>query len=344
MEIIKEDVFRKQLKKGLFGAYLFFGEEDYLKSFSLNNARKAICADPTFEIFNDIQIDPLDYSPEALVNALMPLPMMEEKKIVTINGLSISDMKPHELDAFIEAVSTITEYDYNVLIISVPANLIDEGRLPKAPSKTLLALSKVLTPVHFDTVSGARLTEWVGKHFEHNGVTAAPDICELLIEKCGKSMFSLSKETEKLAFYVLQNQRNTVTADDVENVACSVMTSDAYALANAILDGKYPEALEALNVMKFKRIDPIIVFSEVWRVIYELFSIKILAEEGLPSLEITRILKLRSDYKTKLYMQAATTKSRESFERAIRLCSDADVALKRYSQGYAAVERLICYL
>ena len=344
MEIIKEDVFRKQLKKGLFGAYLFFGEEDYLKSFSLNNARKSVCADPTFAIFNDIQIDPLDYSPEALVNALMTLPMMEEKKIVTINGLSISDMKPYELEALIEAVGTISEYDYNVLIISVPANLIDEGRLPKTPSKVLTSLSKVLTPVHFDAVSGVRLTEWVGKHFEHNGVTAPPAVCELLIEKCGKSMFSLSKETEKLAFYVLQNQRNTVTPEDVENVACSVMTSDAYALANSILDGKYDEALDALNVMKFKRIDPIIVFSEVWRVIYELFSIKLLAEEGLPSLEITRILKLKSDYKTKLYMQVASTKSRESFERAVRLCSEADVALKRYSQGYAAVERLMCYL
>ena len=344
MEIIKEDIFRKQLKKGLFGAYLFFGEEDYLKSFSLNNARKSICADPTFAIFNDIQIDPLDYSPEALVNALMPLPMMEEKKIVSINGLSISDMKPSELEAFIEAVKTIEEYDYNVLIISVPADLIDEGRLPKTPSKTLTALSKVLTPVHFDVVSGARLTEWVGKHFEHNGVSAPSSVCELLIEKCGKSMFSLSKETEKIAFYVLQHQRNTVTPEDVENIACSVMTSDAYALANSILDGKYSDALEALNVMKFKRVDPIIVFSEVWRVIYELFTIKILAEEGLPSTEITRILKLRSDYKTRLYIQAASTKSRASFERAIRLCSEADIALKRYSQGYAAVERLICYL
>ena len=60
MDIIKEDTFRKQLKKGLSGGYLFFGEEDYLKSFSLRSAREAICADETFAVFNDIRIDALD--------------------------------------------------------------------------------------------------------------------------------------------------------------------------------------------------------------------------------------------------------------------------------------------
>ena len=343
MEIIKEDVFRKQLKKGLCGAYLFFGEEDYLKSFSLKSARNAVCSDPTLAIFNDIQIDPLDYSPETLVNALMPLPMMEEKKIVTINGLSISAMKSYELDAFIEAVSSIKEYDYNVLIISVSADNIDEGNLPKSPSKTLLALSKVLTPVHFDAVTGARLTDWVGKHFIHHGANASREVCELLIEKCGKSMFSLSKETEKLAFYALQHGRQQITPDDVENVACSVMTSDAYALANAILDGRYPDALDALSVMKFKRVEPVIVFSEVCRVIYDLFMIKILQEEGLPVSEIARTIKA-NEYKVKIYASTCANKSRASFERAIRLCSEADIALKRHSQGYAAIERLICYL
>ncbi len=343
MEIIKEDVFRKQQKKGLSGAYLFFGEEDYLKSFTLKSARESVCADPTLAIFNDIQIDPLDYSPETLVNALMPMPMMDEKKVVTINGLSFAGVKSNELDEFIDAVSAIQEYDYNVLIISVPADLIDEGNLPKNPSKTLLALSKIMTPVHFDAVTGARLTDWVGKHFVHHGVSAQREVCELLIEKCGKSMFSLSKETEKLAFYVLQNGRNQVSAEDVENVACSVMSTDAYALANAILDGRYPDALDALNVMKFKRIDPVIIFSEVSRVICDLFTIKVLQDEGLPVHEIARTLKL-NEYRTKIYAAACQNKSRASFERAIQLCSEADIALKRYSQGYAAIERLICYL
>lgn len=343
MEIIKEDAFRKQLKKGLEGAYLFFGDEDYLKSFSLKSARTLICDDPSFAIFNDIQIDPLDYTPNALVNALMPMPMMGEKKIVTINGLALSSIKGADFDELIEAISTIKEYDYNVLIISAPAGLFDEGSLPKAPSKQLLALSEVMTPVHFEAISGTRLVTWVGKHLEHNGATASPRVCELLIDKCGKSMFTLSGETEKLAFYVLQNGRREVTADDVESVACSVLTADAYALANAILDGRYADAIGALNVMKFKRIDPIFVLPEVSRVICDLFTIKILQDDGKSLGDVSRILRM-NEYKLKLYAASTASKSRESFERALLLCSEADLNLKNASNGYAAIERLICSL
>ena len=343
MEIIKEDAFRKQLKRGLDGAYLFFGDEDYLKSFSLKSARSLVCDDPSFAIFNDIQIDPLDYTPSALVNALMPLPMMGEKKIVSINGLAISSIKGAEFDELVEAISAIKEYDYNILIISVPAGLIEEGNLPKAPSKPLLALSEVMTPVHFEAISGSRLVTWVGKHFEHNGVTATPALCEQLIEKCGKSMFTLSNETEKLAYYALQNNRTAITAEDVENVACSVLTSDAYALANAILDCRYADAIDALNVMKFRRIDPIFVIPEVSRVICDLFTIKVLQDEGHNISEISRILKM-NEYKLKIYANVTAAKSRESFERALLLCSEADLGLKLSPQGYSSIEKLICSL
>lgn len=343
MEIIKEEAFRKQLKKGLNGAYLFFGDEDYLKSFSLKSARSLICDDPSFAIFNDIQIDPLDYSANALVNALMPLPMMVDKKIVTVNGLAISSLKGSEIEELIDAISAINEYDYNILIISVPAGLIDEGSIPKAPSKIINSLSKVMTPVYFEAISGSRLVSWVGKHFEHNGVSASASVCELLIDKCGKSMFTLSSETEKLAFYALQNGRGVVTAEDVENVACSVLTADAYALANAILDGRYSDAIDALNVMKFKRIDPIFVMPEVSRVICDLFAIKVLQDEGHNISEISRVLKM-NEYKIKLYANTTVSKSRESFERALRLCAEADLSLKLSPQGYASIEKLICSL
>ena len=81
MDVIKEDAFRKQLKNGLSGGYLFFGEEDYLKSFSIRAAREAVCSDETFAVFNDVQLAPIDYTPSALLSALMPPPMMSAIKV-----------------------------------------------------------------------------------------------------------------------------------------------------------------------------------------------------------------------------------------------------------------------
>lgn len=341
MEIIKEDVFRKQLKKGLTGGYLFFGDEDYLKTHALRSAREAVCADPSFSIFNDVRLDALDYTPMALMNALMPPPMMDEQKIVSVTGLSLTAMRPSEIDDLCEVLAALPDYDYNVLILSIPAGEMEEGTAKK-PSAILQKLGKYLTPVSFDSISGARLSAWVGKHFAAYGVTAAPDVCAYLIEYSGKSMYTLSFETEKLSYYVLQNGRNVVTREDVKNVAIGAIDVGAFALTNAILDGRSADALAALSVMKFRRVDPIIVLSEISRTLCDLLLVKTMLEQGTPQSEIARALK--NEYRARIYASSASSKSREKLKRALTLCAEADLSLKLSPQGYMAIENLICGL
>ncbi len=344
MEIIKEDAFRKQIKKGLSGGYLFFGDEDYMKAYSVGAAREAICSDPTFALFNDMKIDVIDYSPSALLDALMPLPMMSDKKLVTVNGLNINALHQKEIDELCETLGTLEEYDYNVLIISVPAGHIDEGKLPKKPSAVLKKLGEYLTLVSFEPVTGTRLVSWTQKHFGHHGVNASPEVCSFLIEYAGRSMYTLSNETEKLSYYVLQNGRDTVTREDVLKVSIAEISTDAYALANAIMEGRGEDALKSLAVMKFRRIEPVILLSEVSQTVCDLLAVKSLMEVGCSVQEITSILGFRSDFRTKLYCQNATNKSKQKLKEALALCAEADLAIKRSAQGYIAIEKLICNL
>ncbi len=343
MELIKEDIFRKELKKGLKGGYLFFGDEDYMKGFDLKSAREAVCPDETFAIFNDIRLDALTYSASALLDALIPPPMMTEQKIVTVSGLNIEALRQSELDDLFEALGELSKYDYNVLIISVPAGQIEEGNLPKRPSAVLTKLGEYLKPVYFEPVSGARLTSWVSKHFEHNGVYAPIEVCEQLIKHSGRSMFVLSEETEKLAYYVLWNGRSEITAEDVKNVSVAEISADTFALANAIVGGRQEDAMKALSVMKFHRVDPIIILSEVSRVVCDLLSVKALKEQGMPQGEIAQALKM-NEYKAKIYISGVAGQPMKKLKHAVELCSEADLALKLSPQGYMAIERLICSL
>lgn len=340
MELIKEEVFRKQMKKGLSGGFLFFGDEDYLKSFALASARQAICPEETFAVFNDIRLDALDYSASALLNALMPPPMMSEQKIVTVSGLNLNSLRSGEIDDLCETLGELPRYDYNVLILSVPAGQMEEGNLPKKPSAVLSRLAEYLTPVHFEPISGARLCAWVGKHFQHHGVEASPEVCAYLIEYSGKSMFILSKETEKLAYYVLEKGRTSVTKEDVENVSVAELSADSFALTNAILDGRYEDAINTLAVMKFRRVEPVILMSEISKAVCEMIAIKSLQEEGYPLGEISAILKM-NEYRAKRYLGGVSKKSMKRLRRAVTLCSEADLALKQSPQGYVAIEKLI---
>ena len=153
MELLKDSDFKKELKGTPRRGYLFFGEEDYLKSFALKSAEEAISPDPTFSFFNVMKLDALDFSPAKLLDALMPMPMMADRKLVTITGLNFTTMRPNELDELCDALTALEEYDYNLLIVSAASDCFDPGYLPKRPSAVLSKLSEHLTPVQFEDVA-----------------------------------------------------------------------------------------------------------------------------------------------------------------------------------------------
>lgn len=347
MEIIKGDDFRRAIKKGLSGGYLFFGDEDYLKLHTLEAARASVCTDEGFGFFNDIKLDPVGFSAAALLDALAPLPMMSDKKIVTVSGLDMLSMKQSELDALYDVLAELKEYDYNVLIISVTNDGFDEGYLPKKPSKSFTALTKHLTPVRFDAVSGIKLISWCQKHFEHNGVSASDDVCRALIARSGSSMFTLASEIDKLSYYLLQNGRNEVSAADVEKISSLTITENAFALTNAVLAGRNEAALEALMVMKYNKVDPTIVLGEISRVITNLILVKSMLSDGKTPFEIAAKLsplpfKLNEFTTKNHYIPAAKQFGDEKLRRALELCAETDAEIKLSPTGYVPIEKLLC--
>ncbi len=338
--IIKEADFRAQIKSSPAKGYLFFGEEDYMKKFALDTAIAAICPDPTFAFFNEIRLDSFSYSPEALLDALMPAPMMADRKIVILSGIDFTAMKATELDSLCKTLESLDEYDYNTLIINTSADRFDEGMLPKRPSSALSRLSEYLCPVQFEKNSPSRLAAWVAKHFQHNGVNAPGDVCSFIIERCGRDMFNLANETDKLSFFVLSQGRGEVTQKDVLNVAIPVGEHDAFAFTNAIGARRRDEALEILRDMKGRRQEPILIIGEISKTVCDMLSVAILRSDGLTQREIAAATGLH-EYKAGVILR--TLPDEGMCRRMLERCRAADLEIKSFSSdGYAVIEKLIC--
>ncbi|MBQ9778955.1 MAG: DNA polymerase III subunit delta [Clostridia bacterium] len=341
--VISEADYRKQIGKTAGKAYLFFGEEDYLKAHAVKQTRAAICEDAAFAVFNDITIDAADYTPDGLLNAMSPPPMMSEGRLIVLRGLDFTSMKPTDLDALLETLAILPEYDYNTVLIYVAAGLVDEGYLPKRPSAIFKKLSEVLIPVRFEASTPARLAAWAGKHFAHLGVQASPAACGFLVSYVGESMFRLAAEIEKLAYYVLAAGRSSVSEEDIRLVTVPQPQTDAFALSNAILAGKYKEALEALAVMKFERIEPTMVLGELAKTLCDMYATRLFLDAGRSQKEIAAALKLH-EYKTGLIVRAVSRTTLSRLSRAVALCAEADMALKSSYADYTPIEKLICSL
>lgn len=342
-EIIKEADFRRELKGAPRTGYLFFGDEDYLKSFALKLARETLCPDPSFSFFNDIRLDAVGFEPSKLVDALMPAPMMEDRKIVTLTGLNFNTMRASELEELSDAIALLDEYDYNTLIVTAAADCLNPGILPKRPSPTLQKLSEHLTPVQFDKCSTQKLAAWVQKHFSHNGVEADPAFCTAFPEYCGHSMYILASEIDKLSYYVLSHERTSVTREDMLLVCTPAAEYDAFAFTNAIMEGKSEAALAILADYRFRRVDPLIILGDVSRVICDMLAVSAMCNEGATNAQIASVLKLH-EFKVGLYRKSIAAFDPARLSRALDACLDADRLLKLSPAGYAPLEQLICTL
>lgn len=339
---ISEADFRKQIKTDPQKCYLLFGEEEYMKNYALEQAISALSPDPTLAFFNEIRLDPLSYSPEALLNAIMAAPMMADRKLIILQNIDFNAMKKeNEVDALLKALDALDEYDYNTVIIVVASDRIDVGKFPKKPSAILERLGEHATLVNFERNTPARLCSWLSKHFAHNGVFAEPSVCMALIDRCGRDMYTLASETDKLCFYVLQNGRNTVTVDDVNYVAITAVEYDTYAFSNAIAARRREQALQILYDMKNRRMDPILIMGELSKAAGDMLCICLLSKEGVTAAEISKIIG-KPDFAITRMLQ--TLPGEDVCRQMVEKCRAADREVKNFGDGYAAIERLVCTL
>ena len=341
MAIISDADFRKALKSGLKGGYLFFGAEDYLKLHALRSAREAVCPDPSFEFFNDVRIDGSEFDPAAFANAIPTLPVMTEQKLIEVTGVNLTTMKKSDQDALFATLAEAADYDFNVIIISAVADGVDEGYLPKRPSATLKKIERLMTPVHFPRSSPAMLARWVQKHFAHNGIEAEPALCSSLVDYCGKDMFILANETDKLSWFLLSSGRNRLSSGDINLVSIPDTGYDAFAFANAVAARNRAQALNVLAEMRRRRIEPTLIMGEIIRTFCDMLSARLLADDGLPAKDIGARLGMH-EYKAKLLLSNSV--GVERLRVLLNLCAETDAALKLSPQGYMAIERLICSL
>ncbi len=345
-EILTDAAFRKKIEQSPTGGYLFFGDEDYLKAHALKAARLAACPDPALGVFNDMTVDPSSSESiaDAIANAVMAAPMMADTKAVTVSGLSVDDLKPSDIDGIAAAAAMLDEYDCNLLVISVPAGMLDTGYLPKSPSAAFKKLAEHLTPVQFSKVPAAKLESWIVRHFEHNGLRTEGGVPAAMISRCGSDMYTLANEIDKLSFYALSHGMTSVSLPLVPLITSANEDYDTFALSNAIAAKNSEAALDILAIMKARRIEPVIILSELSRTLGDMLAVKLLLQNRKNFAEIGSAIGVKSEYKVKLTAQSVKNLTVAELQTAVSACAAADAALKLSPTGYIEIEKLICSL
>lgn len=314
------------LKKFQPGAFLFYGEEQYLASRYLRMTREAYFDNPSIAAFNHIRLEGEQFTLERLLEAIQGLPVFSERKLIEVSGVSLNGMAEAEKKQLIRLLSLLPSYEYNTLLIIASPEELDPGT-PKKPSALLRALSEVTTPVFFERQTPAKLNKWLGQHFAAWEVFAPATVCSFLIQYAGADMYTLSAQAEKCACYVLSHGRSELTEEDVRAAACSISEFDAFALSDAILAGNTDLALTVLYDRLRRRERPEFILSGIASVFQTMLRIAILRSGGMPAKEISTKTGIHA-YRVERFLKSMSGKSEESIRHALELCNEADIKMK----------------
>lgn len=333
--------FQNQVKKGLSGGFLFYGEEEYTKHHALKSARNSILGDGELATFNHTKINgQTDNFVRELINSLGSLPFMAEKKLTELHSVDFTKLKQSALDDLIEVLKTLSDYPESVIIIYCTAAEFDGGT-QKAPSKILSELSKYLTPVTFERETPPKLAKWIAKHFQAHGVFASNEVCFALIEYCGTDMYLLQNEVTKLAAYTKSKNQTQVDESDIKTVCSFVRTSGAFDFTNAILQGNVDTATALLSEMQKRKEKPEFILSAIIDTLNGMYLTKRLAESGKTKAEIAKLTKIH-EFRVGLFLNATWNIKADNLKDIISLCLDTDKKIKLSSlDDFTLLFRLI---
>ena len=333
--------FKTELKSGaLSGVYILAGEEDYLIRYYMRALREAVGIDPAFAVFNNPRYDGCEVDFYAISEDMKSPPMMGDYKLIEWRHGDFSSMKDAELDRLEELITESRDYPYSVIAFTAISDGIDFGT-PKRPSAFVKRFGAKANLVCFEKSGENQLYAWLKKHFEVHGITVTLDTVKALVFRSGHSMDTLANEVEKLSALALSRGKSMVTPEDVEEVASSTPECDTFALSNAILERNKQNAFLALEEMKLRRVDPMMIMGMISKSFDELCTVALLLDEGRGLDAINEILKM-NEYRLKLTVAAAKRYGAKRLTEILAALTETDTKSKYGGvTGYTAVELFI---
>lgn len=261
---------------------------------------------------------------EQLSELITPYPMLSDRKLVIVKEsgfLSSYDKRSEEL------LKNIPEY----------ATVIFTEQLASKVSKKLVKIFEGrLEVVDFSKRSTPELRRWIGLRLKDFGKKISAGDCDEFIQLCGRDMSKIALELDKLCAYTAD--RDTITAEDIENMLPPDNDYKVYELTDKVLSGRKNEAYRILAELR-QEAEPIAVLSGFFNQLHYIAMVKNLKKDGEKTDEF---FPANRKFLAKKIASSCGKYSMEQIRQAMTYCAKYDVDIKTGRiDGWTAVELIM---
>ena len=198
---------KRDLKEGTVRcAYIFYGEESYLREYYLGALRKALVP-AGFEEFNYHRLEGKDLTVQTLAEAAEAMPMMTERTLIVVTDFDLFKLGEEQREKLIALLEDVPPYCCLVFVYDTL-----EYKPNRTMKKLMKAVSDHVESVEFRPADSRELTAWIARRFRALDKDIDRQTAEYLIFTCGDLMTGLVPEIEKIGAYA---KGKTITQKDI---------------------------------------------------------------------------------------------------------------------------------
>ncbi|MDP4219932.1 MAG: DNA polymerase III subunit delta [Bacteroidota bacterium] len=324
--------------------YLFYGEEEFLRSEMLQRAVDTFIPDASLRSFNYDQLFGNDFKINDVINHAKNYPVMAEMRVVICRDAEklfkvreSEKSKRKDDDTFDLLYKYLEDPSRSTLLIF---DMVKPGPKNQHPWKDLFAKT---TPLEFPVLKESEAMEWITERASKSGRSLETKAATSLVTHLGTDLRTLASELEKLLAYTGDNEN--ITAKDVEATVGVSPTYNIFELQKAIGSGNKGRAAEiAMRMLESDRSARYPMFAFLSKYLEQLAIAREMSAKRESDQSIAQAIGLFGGgaYFVKDYIAAARKYAPGKLDEALRALVRAEFDTRRVKiDDSLLVERLI---
>lgn len=306
MEQLLQDIREENYRN----VYLLCGEEAYLRNQYKKKLRNALL--PEEDTMNCSVYEGKDINVHTIIDLAETMPFLETRRVLVIENSGFFKNKCDELADYMKEIP-----DTSVLIF-VETEIDKRNRLYKE-------VKKYGRIVEFGVQKEATLVKWILGMLKKEGKNITRDTLQLFLSKTGSDMQLIKNEVEKLCSYT--GDRAVISEEDVEQICITRIENRIFEMINAVAEGDQHKALTLYEDLLSLKEPPMRILFLIARQFRQLYQLKLLAREGVPSAEIAKQTGI-APFAIKKYQIQAKNFTEQELRMAVEECASSEEAVK----------------
>ena len=300
-------------------AYIFYGEESYLRAHYLRRLREVLIPAGAEE-FNYHALEGKDLTVQQLSEMAEAMPMMAQRTMIAVTDMDLFKLGKEQREQLVEFLSDVPPYCCVVFVYDTVAY---------KPDRTMKHLCKAIADhvqaVEFRAAESGDLLAWIARRFRALDKEIDRQTAEYLVFLCGGLMTGLVPEIAKIAAYA---KGKAVTQADVDAVADPVLSAEVFKLSDAVIGRDFDKAAQILGDLLKMQTEPILILATLGGQLRRLYTARLAIDGGKDRAWLMELWGMKSDYPAKLLLGAARRTTTAWCADAVKMCQVLDKRMK----------------